>query len=134
MRMNRVVGLVLVLLPGVISPMSYDIWLDGYVVQPSYEQYRLAHIIAGEASVCPFDAKISLAYVYERNKRFYGWQEPTREDWFISFYYRLFKDETNGAAYAFSKTDMLLESVQSLINEVTQVYSCAGGLKLYFAR
>lgn len=97
----------------------------------------MAEIIAGEApaALCGFQAALAVAWVYTRNKTFYGRGIPGVADSFIANHFQRFPDPTSGAVFLFSDNDLQQKNVRRLIAKYhareTAVFYCRGGMKLY---
>ncbi|MFN2166698.1 MAG: hypothetical protein ACK2U9_10620 [Anaerolineae bacterium] len=65
----------------------------------------LAHVIAGEAGLCPPPAKVAIAYVDSRNAVMYGWQKPTTLDLGIALVWQDLADPSRGAFFALGPGD-----------------------------
>ena len=78
----------------------FDVYL------PKEGRGHLAHIISGEVSVCTRESWVGVAYVYERNKIFYGYAYPTEDMRFIAYNYEYFPDTSQGSRYALSESDV----------------------------
>ena len=91
---------------------------------------QLAHIIAGEATGCPVLVFVAVAYIYQKNKTFYGYSNDISNDaMFVAEYWEELPDASFGASFFFSGTDLKQKRVQNLINgpplvEVAR-YQCA---------
>jgi hypothetical protein len=98
----------------------------------------LAHVISGEASVCPEEAKLAVAHVYHNRLDagmvggWYGYDMPTTEDLRIALTWHERPDPTHGAVYLVSAQDMTRPEVRALLRtkQQTAVFHCARGLRL----
>ena len=65
----------------------------------------LAAIIAGEAPGCPFEAKIAVAHVAQRNTVWYASAEPTTSDILAALTFAQYPDPTDGALFLIGPGD-----------------------------
>jgi len=65
----------------------------------------LAAIIAGEAPGCPFEAKLAVAHVAQRNPIWYGNAEPTAGDLLAALTWAQYPDPTHGALFLIGPGD-----------------------------
>ena len=94
---------------------------------------ELAYIIAGEAGACSFTAMIAVAYIYQRNNRFFGYSQPGYWESLIARNWYKFTDTSGGAEFLFSADDLQDHRVKRIIRgrEPTKQWDCRMGLKLY---
>ena len=84
----------------------------------------LAAVIAGEAPAgCPFDAKLAVAHVYQRNTVWYGNAKPTALDLYVALRWQDYDDPTGGAAYLIHPND---RSRMPWLVERTAQWTCTG--------
>lgn len=96
----------------------------------------LAHVLAGEGSVCGFWAMVGIAYAYTTGRAgpFYGWQTPTDMATFVSRWWFLYPDPTPAARFFVSREDLQKASVRAFTLDrgpPLAVWECAGNLALY---
>lgn len=94
-----------------------------------------AHILAGEAGVCPFGALIAVAWMMARGAGpWYGWSaETTSAVEFVVRYWYTQPDPTPTARFCFSAEDLHSPRVAEIVRsrKLLRQYRCAGGLALY---
>jgi len=110
----------------VFLSFQIDMWKGGVY------NLELAHIIAGEAGICPTEAKVGVAYVFQRNKVFYGYATPTKWDVFIAQNFEYFPDYSKGAFFAVSEHDKRYVKLGKLLGVELASYGCVDGYRIYF--
>ena len=65
----------------------------------------LAAIIAGEAPGCPFEAKLAVAHVAQRNTVWYASEPPTTSDLLAALTFAQYPDPTHGALFLIGPGD-----------------------------
>lgn len=91
-------------------------------------------IIMGEASLCSFWAMVAVAYVYQRNPRMNGRQQPDIKATLAAALWSALPDTSRGAKYVFSLQDLERKEVGRIIKDkkVRVIYPCSvGGLVFY---
>jgi len=86
----------------------------------------LAYILEGEASLCPTEALLALAYMHHRGSRFNGWAEPGERSLSVAVRWFDQPDPAPGAEFWFSADDLKLPEVQAIIKgkSVVTVFDC----------
>lgn len=85
---------------------------------------ELARIIAGETPDCPFEAKLAVAHVYQRNQVWFGDGEPTRLDIEAALTWQQYPDPTDGAVFLIGPGDAV--KLAGLLGERTGRWECGG--------
>lgn len=96
----------------------------------------LAHVLAGEASVCGFWAMVGIAYAYTTGRAgpFYGWQSPSPLAVWVALFYEMYPDPTPAARYFFSREDLAKPAVQRIVagrGPPLTIFDCQAGLQIY---
>ena len=76
-----------------------------HVLSTLIASLALAAIIAGEAPGCPFEAKLAVAHVAQRNPVWYGNAEPTASDILAALTFAQYPDPTDGALFLIGPGD-----------------------------
>ena len=91
-------------------------------------------ILMGEAGACSFWAMVAIAWVYQRNQRMNGWQEPDQKAILASALWSILPDASAGANYVFSAEDLRREDVKKIIGGTPPgvVWRCATGSLTFY--
>ena len=93
---------------------------------------ELAWIVQGEAGICGFQAMLAVAWVYSRNRTFYGRAQPSAIAWFVAEHWQEFPDPTHGSVFLVNDLDLRDPRVQAFARgEPSAVFRCAAGRRLY---
>ncbi len=93
---------------------------------------ELAHVIQGEAGLCPLTAMLAVAWIYSRNDTMYGYAKPSGGARLIAKFWESIPDPVPNKHFIFSRQDLRQARVRRLIrNKEPTVFECLGGLKLY---
>jgi len=96
----------------------------------------LAYVIEGEAADCPIEAKLAVAYMYQRGAKFNGWRQPSDQAIAISLRWYDYDDPsldpiTGDPAWSiFSDEDLQLGEVQEILAQPAKrwvrTFECKG--------
>lgn len=91
-------------------------------------------VLMGEAGICSFWAMVAIAWVYQRNQRMNGWQEPDPKAILASALWPILPDTSAGANHAFSAEDLRREDVKEIIGRALPraVWRCATGSLTFY--
>jgi hypothetical protein len=92
--------------------------------------YRLARVIAGEASGCPLAAQIAVAHVYARNPIMYGDAEPTAESIWVVAHLDSLEDTSEGAMFLLSREDVQSGVLADALGPEAGRWTCDHGYEL----
>lgn len=92
-------------------------------------------MLMGEAGICSIWAMVAIAWVYQRNQRMNGWQEPSPQAIMASALWPMLPDTSAGANYVFSAEDLEREDVKEIVGDARPraVWRCStGALNFYY--
>lgn len=91
-------------------------------------------VLMGEAGICSIWAMIAVAYVFQRNPRMRGYQEPDLRANLVAGLWPFLPDLSGGAKYVFSLADLKKEAVKRIIKDKEQkaVFPCVKGRLAFY--
>ena len=95
----------------------------GHYLSTLIASLALAAIIAGETPGCPFEAKLAVAHVAQRNPVWYGNAEPTASDRLAALTWSQYPDPTDGALFLIGPGDA---AKMAYLGKRTARFECNG--------
>lgn len=95
----------------------------GHYLSTLIASLALAAIIAGEAPGCPFEAKLAVAHVAQRNPIWYGSAEPDTADLLAALTWAQYPDPTDGALFLIGPGDA---AKMAYLGKRTARFECNG--------